>query len=74
MREANGLTDNRLRVGQELVVPVKTPEGAKAYVVRPGDTPYDIARKHNMSLGRFLRLNRLSSRSPIYPGQSVWVE
>jgi len=74
MREANGLTDNRLRVGQELVVPVKTPEGAKAYVVRPGDTPYDIARKHNMSLGRFLRLNRLSSRSSIYPGQSVWVE
>ena len=74
LRSANNLTDNQVRVGQELAVPVKTPEGARTYVVQPGDTPYDIARSHNMTLHKFLRLNRLGRRTPIYPGQKVWVE
>ena len=74
LREANGLKGNQLRVGQKLEVPGGAPEGARSYVVRPGDTPYDIARKNGMTVKRFLRINRLGARSSIYPGQRVWVE
>jgi len=74
LRDFNNLSGNRLHVGQELTIPHKIPEGARTYVVRPGDTPYDIARKHNMTLQRFLSLNRLGGRTPIYPGQTVWVQ
>jgi LysM repeat protein len=74
LREVNNLPGNQLHVGQKLTIPHKIPEGARTYVVQPGDTPYDIARSHNMTLQRFLSLNRLGSRTAIYPGQTVWVE
>ena len=46
----------------------------KTYQVRSGDSPFKIAQAHQMPLDRFLRINRLSSRSTIYPGQQVYVE
>jgi membrane-bound lytic murein transglycosylase D len=74
LRSANQLSDSQLHVGQELKIPQNVPAGARSYVVRAGDTPYDIARNHNMTLERFLSLNRLNRRSSIFPGQTVWVE
>ncbi|MBN1197621.1 MAG: LysM peptidoglycan-binding domain-containing protein [Candidatus Aminicenantes bacterium] len=74
LREVNNLPGNQLHVGQKLTIPHKIPEGARTYVVQPGDTPYDIARSHSMTLQRFMSLNRLGSRTAIYPGQTVWVE
>ncbi len=48
--------------------------GSKIYQVKSGDSPYEIALLHNMSLKRFLRINQLTPRSKIYPGQKLYVE
>ncbi|GEM_PF-5580303 len=54
--------------------PEAVAQKVKVYHVRPGDSPYRIARSHNMPLERFLTLNRLSPHSVIHPGQEVVVE
>ena len=79
IQRLNGLSGTRLYKGQKLklaaqpAAPVKT-AGMKTYQVRSGDSPFKIAQTHQMPLDRFLRINRLSSRSTIYPGQQVYVE
>ncbi len=76
IQQANNLSGTRLRIGQELKVP--TDKGKKAslrpYYVKNGDIPFDIARRHNMELERFLKVNHLTTRSKIYPGQKLFVE
>jgi LysM repeat protein len=42
------------------------------YTVRPGDTLWDIARRHGTSTRALRRTNELSS-TRIYPGQSLRV-
>jgi membrane-bound lytic murein transglycosylase D len=49
-------------------------DGMKTYQVKSGDSPFKIAHIHQMPLDRFLKINRLSSRSTIFPGQKVYVE
>ncbi len=49
-------------------------KGLKGYEVKKGDTPFTIAGRHNMSLNRFLRINKLTAGSKIYPGQQLYVE
>lgn len=73
IKRDNNLRSNILRVGQKLVIQSGKPEGAVVYTVRPGDTPFDIAKKFNMNLNYLLRINGLSTRSKIYPGQKLWV-
>jgi putative chitinase len=41
----------------------------RTYRVRPGDTLWEIARRHGTSVSALTRANKLSSRSRIYPGQ-----
>jgi membrane-bound lytic murein transglycosylase D len=50
------------------------PDSTDQYLVRRGDSPYKIAKRHNMSLRRFLRINNLTPRSKIFPGQVLKVE
>jgi len=74
----NDLRSTRLHVGQVLIVRQgvdgKMLEGTRNYQVRKGDSPYQIAMLHNMELGRFLRINQLTPRSKIYPGQTLFVD
>jgi LysM repeat protein len=44
-----------------------------AYTVKPGDTPFGIARNHAMNLEEFLSLNGLAGVTKIFPGQHLWV-
>jgi membrane-bound lytic murein transglycosylase D len=79
IQELNGLRTTRLYIGQRLKVPevrYESPSsaGTNQYLVRRGDSPYKIAKRYNMSLGHFLRLNGLTPRSKIYPGQLLNVE
>ena len=79
IQKINGLTGTRLYKGQKLKItaepaPVRVADGMKTYQVRSGDSPFKIAQAHQMPLDRFLKINRLSSRSTIYPGQQVYVE
>jgi membrane-bound lytic murein transglycosylase D len=74
----NGLKSTRLYVGQ--VLKITEQEGTlqaknrKAYRVQPGDNLTWIAKKHNTTLTRILRVNSFSKNCTIYPGQVVFVE
>ena len=78
IQSVNKLNDTYLRIGQVLMIPqdssvfmeIKT----QRYIVLKGDTPYMIAQRHRMKLSEFLRINNLSPRSTIYPGQGLLVK
>jgi membrane-bound lytic murein transglycosylase D len=79
IQELNSLNSTRLTIGQVLRIAVQPSENQNidnvgTYSVKRGDTPFTIARHHQMALERFLRLNKLTPRSRIYPGQLVSVE
>jgi len=46
----------------------------QVYFVKRGDYPAKIAKKHNLELAEFLKLNRLSSRCTLQPGQRLLVK
>lgn len=72
----NNLNSVNLYIGQTLKIPgnYQAGEASRVYRVKPGDSPYAIARKHNMNLNSFLRANNLTKHSTIYPGQRVKVK
>lgn len=80
IKSLNGLGTNHLYIGQPLKIPGFKPEPLpdtsqlNTYAVQSGDSPFTIAQKNNMSLERLLRINRLTPRSKIYPGQKLFVE
>lgn len=74
----NGLTTSTLQVGQTLLLPktsvlVNISE-TEQYRVKNGDSPYLIAKRHRMKLADLLRLNNLTPRSMIFPGQMLLVK
>ncbi|MFH1982419.1 MAG: LysM peptidoglycan-binding domain-containing protein [Pseudomonadota bacterium] len=79
IQQMNGLSGTHLSIGQKLNIPAcsekqSDTQGMRAYVVKTGDSPFGIAKQHNMSLNRFLSANGMTPRSTIYPGQTVNVE
>jgi membrane-bound lytic murein transglycosylase D len=81
IQELNSLTSTDLYKGQVLSIfaarTKKEPTdktGLDTYQVKSGDSPFLIARRHNMTLERFLSLNDLWHGSTIYPGQIVFIE
>ena len=79
IQELNHLRTTTLRIGLRLKIPGHRTEpinGGKltAYYVKRGDSPYTIAQRHNMPLEQLLRLNHLTPRSTIHPGQKLVVE
>lgn len=73
LKKDNNLTSNILRVGQKLTLQSARPVNSVQYTVKSGDSPFNIAKQHGMNLDVFLRINGLSRRSKIYPGQKLWV-
>ena len=79
IQQLNHLTKTNLYKGQVLTIFEGKPtppnvEGLDTYQVRSGDSPFLIAKRHNMALHRFLYLNQLWPSDTIYPGQKVYVE
>lgn len=80
LQELNHLTSTMLYRGQVLTIfpgkklPPPKVDGLETYEVKKGDSPFQIAKRHNMQLDRFLRLNQLYPGSKIYPGQKVYIE
>ena len=74
----NHLRRSTLQIGQVLMISPNqaTPKHiqTKKYVVRKGDSPYLIAKRYQMNLAEFLKLNRLTPRSTIFPGQMVQIK
>ncbi len=73
IQQINGLTTAHLNIGQTLKIPAGSSDGYEIYNVRAGDSPYLIARRYNMRLTDFFRINNLSKNSIIHPGQRVFV-
>ncbi|MGD9107385.1 MAG: LysM peptidoglycan-binding domain-containing protein [Desulfobacterales bacterium] len=79
IQELNNLSTTNLHIGQILKIRERKddkPAGEylKTYLVKPGDSPFEIAQLHKMPLERFMRINRLTPRNKIYPGQRLYVE
>jgi membrane-bound lytic murein transglycosylase D len=75
IQSLNRLEGSTLAIGQVLMIsPGETASGpvpTKTYRVRAGDSPYLIAKRHKMNLAAFLKLNNLTPRSTIFPGQPL---
>lgn len=75
IKTLNNLKSSALHIGQILYLPSVqvTTEQAKtlSYEVKSGDTPSLIAKRYSMNLYEFLRLNNLTPKSTIFPGQLV---
>ena len=62
-----------IHIGEELKVPkVKNAPATSAYVVRTGDTLYEIAQRYNMSVDELKNINRLKSND-LQPGDKLQV-
>jgi membrane-bound lytic murein transglycosylase D len=73
----NNLSSTRLHVGQHLQI-IKEKSQTKSknkemYCVKYGDTPSQIASKHNISVSQLLQINNLDIGCKIYPGQVLVV-
>ena len=75
----NRLKGTSLHVGQVLLIPPSNQAACavaqtKNYTVKGGETPFMIAKKHEMELGDFLKINNLTPNSKIFTGQTVVVK
>jgi membrane-bound lytic murein transglycosylase D len=72
----NNLNSSLLKVGQVIKVPMgriasPNPENSQIYRVQKGDSLYLIAKRHQVNLGEFLKINNMTPRSTIFPGQKL---
>jgi membrane-bound lytic murein transglycosylase D len=81
IQEVNGLKTSNLHIGQTLKIPAEkektsgaSQDGSTVYSVKPGDSPFLIAKRLGIPLEEFLRINHLTPRSKIYPGQQLFME
>ncbi len=77
IQRANGMKGTRIAIGQVLKIPTAEtgrPKSYRTYQVKRGDIPFEIARRYNMPLQRFLKVNQLTESSKIFPGQKLYVE
>ncbi|MCP3955920.1 MAG: LysM peptidoglycan-binding domain-containing protein [Desulfobacterales bacterium] len=79
IQQLNRLKGTYLSIGQRLKIPRKPMEkaskdGLKTYRVKAGDSPFRIAQLHDMNLKHFLKINRLTPRTRIYPGQTLFID
>jgi len=78
LKVMNGISGTSLSVGQELIISPSVSNASKdnetrKYTVQKGDYPAIIAKKYNMDLHDFLKINGLTPTSTIFPGQEVQV-
>lgn len=78
IREANGLPNHTIRVGQDLAIPdVESMEGPQStaadlsYVVEESDTLSTIAWRYGLEMQTLVEENGLASAHQLYPGQQL---
>ena len=70
IRTLNGLTSNKLRAGQKLMV---RHTGTRTYTVRKGDTLWKVAKKFDMDADDLMEINEMSAPS-LRVGQKLYLE
>ncbi|NMB01633.1 MAG: LysM peptidoglycan-binding domain-containing protein [Firmicutes bacterium] len=76
LREANGLTNNRLTVGEMIKIPMHLYERDPkpvTYKVEIGDTLYQIAQTYKVTLAQLTQWNELEDPDSILAGQVLIV-
>lgn len=84
IQRANSLKDNTIHIGQELRIPLstgpvqyagpalKSNDGVpKTHLVAKGESLWKIATSYGLKLSTLLRINDISRRTTLYPGQSL---
>ncbi len=81
IQKNNHLDGHMIKVGQELVIPVLTQPQPnvqkhkhKHYVVKKGDTFWDIARQFSISSDELAKWNNLSKKDVLKPGQKLIIK
>lgn len=74
IQEINNLNSVNLHIGQKIKIPSGERADLEIYRVKKGDSPYTIAKRHDMNVNRLLRINQLSKSARIHPGQTLYVE
>ena len=79
--EANGLSaDARLKIGQELIIPLEGPSGGPGptaaasglmYIVQSGDTLFSIARRFGVTVAAIQQRNNIPDPNDIKVGQQL---
>lgn len=54
-------------------VETRVRQGAHTYTVRSGDTLWQIARRHQLSVAQLARMNGMAPRDPLRPGRTLIV-
>ena len=74
IKKLNNLTNNSLKIGQILQTPEKEEEKeiitSNAYIVKKGDSLYQIAKKNNTTVDELKKINNLTS-STLSIGQKI---
>src|SRR5690606_10558381 len=69
---------NLIHPGQKLKVPGEAPSKPKVtekyYIVKKGDTLWEIAKKYNTTVAKLVGLNKIKNPNLIYPGQKIRVK
>ena len=86
IKETNSLTSSKIRVGKTLLIPVlqdsasqkavlatksKIKKSHKTHKINNGDTVWDIAKKHKLSVKEILAFNGLSKNSTLRVGSEL---
>ena len=62
IKELNNLKSDTLNIGQQIIIPKNENLGVKnSYIVKKGDTLWDIAKLYNISVNELKSLNNLNS-------------
>lgn len=74
LKRINGLQDNvSVFEGKYIIVPAKDNKIFENYVIKKGDTIYDIAKKYKIDVNTLLKLNGLLKTDYIYPGEELLI-
>lgn len=71
--EANGITDNKVVIGEMIRIPIYLYEKEVTHKIEIGDTLYKLAAQYEVTLGQLVKWNNLTDIDVIVAGQTLIV-
>lgn len=74
LKRINGLSENDNKIDSKyIIVPVQKDNIFDIYIVKKGDTIYDISKKYNIDVNTLLKINGLLKTDYIYPNEEIYI-